>query len=315
MRIIPFDLIKNANIFQERLVVLGLGHVGLATIKASLDLGFDIVGIDDRYEAIECARSFLGDDMCRVCDTNDGCSIEKNDDDNGTKVCLIKGEFDHVIRSLSGNVPSYYVVMTREHKYDLVCLRAILESEYDYIGMMASKVRASAVKDALVSEGIETCVIESIHSPIGLKIGASTPEEIAVSVMAEIISVRAAKGRRVGINYNDTFISLPVKMREEILKYSKMILAVIVDTKGATPRSVGTSMVICEDGSIIGTIGGGYLEAETCRQAKKAFKEMPSCKNTKYESDRLVFSINMLPDESEGGMACGGISEVELFLI
>ena len=82
------------------------------------------------------------------------------------------------------------MIVTRGHRYDTICLESVLAKKYAYVGMMGSRRRTAIVKDQLAQKGISREVLEGVHTPIGLKIGAQTPEEIAVSVMAEIIQVK-----------------------------------------------------------------------------------------------------------------------------
>ena len=77
--------------------------------------------------------------------------------------------------------------MTRGHRYDQVCLEKIMKKEHAYIGMMGSRARTVKVKQALLEQGADPQVLESVHTPIGLPIGGETPEEIGVSIIAEVI--------------------------------------------------------------------------------------------------------------------------------
>lgn len=85
---------------------------------------------------------------------------------------------------------AYVVILTRGHRYDIPCLRQALGRKLAYVGLMASKTRVAAVKDLLLREGFAAIDLERLHAPIGLEIGALTPEEIAVSIVAEAIRVR-----------------------------------------------------------------------------------------------------------------------------
>ena len=81
-------------------------------------------------------------------------------------------------------------IVTRGHKQDEECLRATLIAKPDYVGMIGSKRRTGTVLQHLAEEGFPREALDAVHTPIGLDIGAETPEEIAVSIMAEIIMAR-----------------------------------------------------------------------------------------------------------------------------
>ena len=87
---------------------------------------------------------------------------------------------------------------TRGHRYDRVCLEAILKKPYAYVGMMASRGRSALLKKQMEEDGFDRKVLDEIHTPVGLDIHAETPEEIAVSIVSELIkeknSVRKTSG-------------------------------------------------------------------------------------------------------------------------
>jgi xanthine dehydrogenase accessory factor len=85
---------------------------------------------------------------------------------------------------------SYLVLVTRGHKGDLDCLRWALSTPARYIGMIGSKRKFIEISKVLEGEGVPPEELERVHTPIGLDIGALTPEEIAVSIVAEMIAVR-----------------------------------------------------------------------------------------------------------------------------
>ncbi len=88
------------------------------------------------------------------------------------------------------NDHSYLVLVTRGHKGDLDCLRWAVNAPARYVGMIGSKRKFIEICKVLEREGVPSARIERVHSPIGLDIGALTPEEIAVAVVAEMIAVR-----------------------------------------------------------------------------------------------------------------------------
>ena len=158
--------------------------------------------------------------------------------------------------------------------------------------------RTAIVKDQLEAEGFERDVLEAVHTPIGLKIAAETPEEIAVSIMAEIIQIKNSRAKSGGYSS---------ELLEEILKEDECgkVLATIISRKGSAPRGVGTKMLVCGDGRIIDTIGGGCVESEIIQKALLMIR-------TEQEGFQ-VCKVDMTAEAAEDeGMVCGGVVEVML---
>ena len=170
--------------------------------------------------------------------------------------------------------------------------------------MMGSRRRVAIVKDQLEEKGVERALLDAVHTPIGLKIGAETPEEIAVSVMAEIIQVKNAgtgdKGGRAG-GYSAELLEALFDPSDQ----RKKVLATIISRKGSAPRSVGTKMLIREDGTTVDTVGGGCIESEVIRKALLM---------TRAEDEKFrLCTVDMTADAAEDeGMVCGGVVEVML---
>ena len=152
------------------------------------------------------------------------------------------------------------MIVTRGHRYDTECLECILRKRHAYVGMMGSRRRVAIVKDQLHQKGVSRELLDSVHTPIGLKIGAETPEEIAVSIMAEIIQVKNSRDNSGG--YSEEM--LRGLMSED---GRKKTVATIVSRKGSAPRGIGTKMLIYEDGMTVDTIGGGCVESEIIQKA------------------------------------------------
>lgn len=188
------------------------------------------------------------------------------------------------------------VVVTRGHRYDMDCLRQILSgTEPAYVGMMGSRRRTVGVASLLEEEGFDKGRIERIHMPIGLSIGALTPAEIAVSIMAELIQVK----RRVAqCPASDTDFRVLERLASENRPHG---VVTILSTKGSVPRRPGAKMIVYEDGQIYGSIGGGCAEAEVMRETLK-YIGTGKC---------AVKTVDMTKDVSEEDvMVCGGIMEV-----
>jgi xanthine dehydrogenase accessory factor len=100
---------------------------------------------------------------------------------------------DHIPTWLStAKLPptSYAVIVTRGHTHDLDAMRALAQMPLRYLGLIGSKAKVKRIFDALIDEGIPTASLKNVHAPIGLDIGAITPQEIAVSILAELIAVK-----------------------------------------------------------------------------------------------------------------------------
>ena len=188
------------------------------------------------------------------------------------------------------------MIVTRGHRYDTECLEAILKKTYVYVGMMGSRRRVAMVKEQLANKGTDKVKLESVHTPIGLKIGAQTPEEIAVSIMAEIIQVKNSREKSGG--YSRELLAALTDGR-------KKVLATIISRKGSAPRDVGTKMLIMEDGTTIDTIGGGCVESEIIQKALLMMRT--------GKPDFQICRVDMTSEAAEDeGMVCGGVVEVML---
>jgi len=255
----------------KRLVVCGAGHVALCVIRMGVTLGYQVTVIEDREEFAAKAREAGAQ---RV-------------------VC---GPFGEALDGIGGDPLTAFVIMTREHSHDVECLRKILAKQHAYAGMMGSRSRTEQVRKQMLEEGFDVEAVRQVHMPIGLRIGSRTPEEIAVSVAAELISV---------MNAIDPGEGFPPGMAEELAEKAgkengSLVLAMIVEKAGEAPRRPGTKMLVRADGSFLGTVGGGYAEA----QILKAAGEM-ICRG---ERETRLVRIAM----KKGTMHCGG--EVTVFL-
>ena len=149
----------------KKLVICGAGHVGVALLRMALLLGFDVTVLED--------RPYFADGARRV----------------GAK-WVICDSFEQGLDAVDSDEDTYFVVMTRGDCCDLICLEKILGKNYAYLGMMGSRGRSALVKKKLQEQGFPAGQVEELHAPIGLSIHAETPEEIAVSILGEIISVK-----------------------------------------------------------------------------------------------------------------------------
>jgi xanthine dehydrogenase accessory factor len=150
----------------KTLYSFGAGHVALPTAHIAAMVGFQVVVIDDREEFANAARF------------PDASNVVVKD-------------FEEAMGSLDIDKDSFVIILTRGHKYDRVVLEQAIKTDAGYIGMIGSKSKREAIYQAIIASGAATAEqLEGVHSPIGLPIGGETPEEIAVSIVAELIQER-----------------------------------------------------------------------------------------------------------------------------
>jgi xanthine dehydrogenase accessory factor len=149
------------------LLIIGAGHVGEQLAKVAHLIGFQIMVQDDRSE---------------------WANSQRYPDASG----IFNGSIDQVVEKFSIHSNLYVALVTRGYQYDLAALECLLKRDitYAYIGMIGSEKRVRQVYQALEKIGISENKLRGVSAPIGLEIGALTPEEIAVSISAELILVR-----------------------------------------------------------------------------------------------------------------------------
>ncbi|MBL8051075.1 MAG: XdhC family protein [Anaerolineales bacterium] len=147
------------------LVVIGAGHVGKAVVYLAKWLGFRVVVSDDRAEFCNPESTPGADEYYPV-------------------------EMGKLAESMKITKQTYLVITSRGSGVDVVGLPSLLESEAAYIGVIGSKRRWSVTAKALKEKGVKEELINKVHSPMGIELQAETPEEIAVSIMAEVLMVK-----------------------------------------------------------------------------------------------------------------------------
>ena len=204
---------------------------------------------------------------------------------------------------VEGSADTYFVIVTRGHRYDQVCLERIAKKEHAYIGMIGSRRRVAMVKQNLIESGSSKEVMDAVYSPIGLDIGAESPAEIAVAIMAEIIEVKNKKKRTYG--YPKEIVRA---ITDQAREPERKVLATIVARKGSAPQGMGAKMLVRSDGTCIGTIGGGCMEAEVLQKALYMIRT---------DTQRAeVCHVDLSGDDAEAeGMVCGGTVDVLLEVI
>jgi xanthine dehydrogenase accessory factor len=151
------------------LYLFGAGHVSLQTAILAKRVGFEIVVLDDRMEFANRSRFSEADEV------------------------RVLTSYEQAFEGLEINADSYIVILTHGHTHDKTVLKPALKKPAGYIGMIGSRKKRDAIYRALENEGFSAGDFEKVHCPIGLSIGAQTPEEIAVSIVAELIHARFLK--------------------------------------------------------------------------------------------------------------------------
>lgn len=245
---------------KPRLFICGAGHVAkeLADIASFLD--FRIHVMDSRSEFANTERFPKAEKV--ICESFDKLSSYLEDD-------------------------SFYAVVTPGHQDDYACIKQILNSSYTYLGMIGSHKKIAATYDKLQSDGFSKEQLDTIHAPIGLAIGAVTPSEIAISILAQIIEIKNQK--------SSASISSKLLNTKE-----NGTLCIIIDKTGSAPRGIGSMMLVTDYGQI-DSIGGGAIENQVILDAKCI--TAPCIKEYNLGSS----------DVAKLGMICGGTNKV-LFL-
>lgn len=156
---------------DQTLVICGAGHIGLALSLIVKLLGWRVVVIDNRRAFADRARLPHVDQI--VCDV-----------------------YVRALGKLPIDKKTHIVIVTHGHAFDAECLEASLKTSAGYIGMIGSRTKIQAVFDHLKRKGIAATRLKKVHTPVGLAIGAQSPEEIAVAIAAEL--VREMKKEKLG---------------------------------------------------------------------------------------------------------------------
>lgn len=153
---------------EPRLVICGAGHVGAALARLATFTGYKATLIDDRPEFV--TRERFSDERIELMTASDWGDAVAEAIGNGHGVSV--------------------AVVTRGHNEDEECMRAVMATDADYVGLIGSKRRTNIVIDRLRKAGVAEDKLRQIHAPVGLDIGAVTPEEVALSILAEIVANR-----------------------------------------------------------------------------------------------------------------------------
>ena len=149
--------------------IFGAGHCGEKLAPVLATIGFGVVVIDDREEFANAQRFPSADEI------------------------YVPESMDIPLTALEFGDDSYIVIVTRGHVHDELVLRGALRTKAGYVGMIGSKKKREAIYRRMLEDGFKQADIDRVYSPIGLPISAETPEEIAISIAAEMIQVRAKR--------------------------------------------------------------------------------------------------------------------------
>jgi len=262
---------------RPRLIVFGGGHIAKPLTEFASRVGFSAIVIDDRPFFASVGLFPEADKV--ICE-----------------------DFLKSFNLLNIRESDYVVVITRGHRHDGVVLREVLKYNVSYLGMIGSKRRVKGMMEELLSEGYSKDKLNLVNAPIGLDIGAITPDEIAISIVSQLISYK----NKHTINKSGENFIIPEfdrKVVEKIFEKSEIPKAIItiISSKGSVPRKAGAKMVAYLDGRTVGSIGGGCSEAEVISKAREIM----------LGKGFLIEHVDMTGDVAESeGMVCGGVMEV-----
>jgi len=149
---------------ELELLIFGGGHVGQAVALIGALTGYRVTVVDDREEF--ASRQRLPDPA----------------------INLVVSDYASASERVNISTNTAVVIVTRGHQYDELCLKSVIGSSASYIGMIGSRKRVLSVFKKLAGEGVSEYALKRVHAPIGLSIGARSPQEIGVAIVAEIIN-------------------------------------------------------------------------------------------------------------------------------
>lgn len=263
---------------HQRLILLGGGHISCELCRLASWLDFEVTVVDDRPEF----------------------ASEERFPQASRVIC---GEFEQAIEMLRITPYDFVAIMTRGHAGDEVCLRNILKGAMPaYLGMVGSKRKTALMRERMLGLGFSERLLDRVEAPIGLAIGARTPGEIGVSILAQLIeyrnrAVKKEEGLLDFTNSDKNLLSFMAKTEEPY------VLAVAVEKSGSGPVAGGAVMAVDENGIAAGTVGGGRGEFDAAQAAREALH----CRRS------AMVTVNMTNREAaDAGMICGGTLKIWL---
>jgi xanthine dehydrogenase accessory factor len=256
---------------ESRLIILGGGHIARPLAEFAAKCGFAVTVVDDRPSFANRQRFPHAKQV--LCES-----------------------FDRCFPKLNINKSSFVVIITRGHRHDLDCLRQVLKLETAYTGMIGSRRRVQGARAQLKDEGYPPVQLDAVRAPIGLDIGAQTPEEISISILSEVIQYK----RKF---YSSNWSELDMDVLSELSspRDEPRAMVTIIETKGSVPRDTGAKMIVWPHGRTLGSIGGGCSEGAVISAAYDVIRD----------GGFLTMNIDMTGDVAEDmGMVCGGTMNV-----
>ena len=149
---------------DPKLILMGAGHIGQAVAQVAHRVGFNVAVVDDRESFANRERFPQAEE-------------------------LVVAAFEEGFDAITVSQTSFILIATRGHGYDQVVLEQALQTPAGYIGMVGSRRKTQIIVQKLLEKGISPRALSRLYAPIGIEIGSETPEEIAVSVVAELIAI------------------------------------------------------------------------------------------------------------------------------
>ncbi|MCF8094670.1 MAG: XdhC family protein [Desulfobacteraceae bacterium] len=160
-------MITEPSVKPKTVYIFGAGHVARPVAHMASIVDFRVSVLDDRTEFANAERFPDADEVCVIDD------------------------FDKALKDLPIDKDAFIVILTRGHKHDKTVLVQALQTEADYIGMIGSRRKRDLIYQSILEQGFTKEDLNRVHAPIGLSIDAETPEEIAVSIVGELVQKRA----------------------------------------------------------------------------------------------------------------------------
>ena len=152
--------------------IYGAGHISQSISKIAKMVGFYVTIIDDRQDFANKERFPEADE-------------------------IIVDDFDFLSQHLTANGEPYAIIVTRGHKHDAIVLEEVLKVPHRYIGMIGSKRKVHIIYEALKAKSVDEGLLAAVHAPIGIDINAETPEEIALSIVSEVVKIRGSQENKL----------------------------------------------------------------------------------------------------------------------
>jgi xanthine dehydrogenase accessory factor len=176
---------------SPELYIVGAGHVGFHLARVAHEVGFRVHVVDDREKFANAERF-------------------------PTAVDVVVDDIPAWIARATLPAYAYVVIVTRGHTNDLEALRALAPRELRYLGLIGSRAKVARIYEALTADRMPADMLTRVHAPIGLDIGAVTPQEIAVSILAELIAVKHGKTHPTSMRWTPSNLKSEINLKSEL---------------------------------------------------------------------------------------------------